>query len=69
MYYRIRHVTRFLYSQPVSESIMEVRLRPRSETQQQCLKFDLVVSPKVRVHQYRDYLGEHHPLFRPAGDA
>ncbi|MFN9085435.1 MAG: transglutaminase N-terminal domain-containing protein, partial [Acidobacteriota bacterium] len=57
MFYSIRHVTRFQYSSPVSESVMEVRMRPRSELQQQCLKFALHVTPRARVQFYRDYLG------------
>lgn len=57
MFYSIRHVTRFQYSAPVSESVMEVRMRPRSELQQQCLKFDLHVTPRARVQFHRDYLG------------
>ncbi len=31
MYYTIRHTTRFRYSAPINESIMEVRIQPRSE--------------------------------------
>ena len=62
MFYSIRHVTRFHYSSPVSESVMEVRMRPRSEFLQQCLKFELHVTPRARVQFYRDYLGNtvHH---------
>ncbi len=57
MFYSIRHVTRFQYSSPVSESVMEVRMRPRSALLQQCLKFELHVTPRARVLFYRDYLG------------
>ena len=31
MFYSIRHVTRFRYSSPVMESVMELRMQPRSE--------------------------------------
>ena len=31
MYYSIRHLTKFLYKTPVSESIMETRMHPRSD--------------------------------------
>jgi transglutaminase-like putative cysteine protease len=62
MYYSIRHVTRFHYSKPVSESVMEVRVQPRSEGPQHLLTFDLAVSPATRIHAYRDYAGNvvHH---------
>ena len=62
MYYSIRHLTRFDYSVPVSESVMEVRMRPRTEGHQRCFQFKLEVSPRARVFLYRDYLGNtiHH---------
>ncbi len=62
MFYAIRHLTRFRYSAPVSESLMEVRKQPRSEGPQGCLAFQLTVIPRARVFSYRDYLGNtiHH---------
>lgn len=41
---------------------MEVRKQPRTEGSQRSLSFDLLVSPKTRIMQYRDYLGNtvHH---------
>jgi transglutaminase-like putative cysteine protease len=62
MFYSIRHLTKFRYSSPVSESLMEVRMNPRSEGLQRCLSFSLSVAPRAQVHHYRDYLGNviHH---------
>jgi len=62
MFYSIRHFTKFRYSAPVSESIMELRMHPRSEGPQRCLSFELKVTPKTRLQSYRDYLGNviHH---------
>ncbi len=62
MFYSIRHLTKFRYSAPVSESIMELRMQPRSEGAQRCLSFDLNVTPRTRVQSYRDHLGNvvHH---------
>ncbi|QMV20273.1 transglutaminase family protein [Granulicella sp. 5B5] len=59
MYYSIRHLTKFLYKTPVSESIMETRMHPRSDAQQRCLTFQLSVSPRCRVFSYRDHLANH----------
>jgi transglutaminase-like putative cysteine protease len=59
MYYSVRHLTKFLYKTPVSESIMETRMHPRSDTMQRCLTFHLSVSPRCRVFSYRDHLGNH----------
>jgi transglutaminase-like putative cysteine protease len=56
MYYAVRHLTKFRYAWPVSESIMEVRMHPRTEGNQRCLMFHLSVSPRCRVFSYRDHL-------------
>ncbi len=62
MFYAIRHLTRFRYLTPVSESLMELRMHPRTEGGQRCLSFQLSVEPRTRVYEYRDYLGNtvHH---------
>src|SRR5271163_285202 len=62
MYYSIRHLTKFLYSNQVSESMMETRMHPRSDRNQRCLTFHLSVSPRCRVFSYRDHLANnvHH---------
>src|ERR1043166_7865802 len=62
MYYSIRHDTRFRYSKPITESVVEARMQPRSEGIQRCLSFELNVSPHVRIWSYRDYSGNtvHH---------
>ncbi len=62
MYYSIRHLTKFLYSNAVSESMMETRMHPRSDQNQRCLTFHLSVSPRCRVFSYRDHLANqiHH---------
>src|SRR5579862_6312133 len=62
MFYSIRHLTKFRYTTPVSESVMETRMHPRNEGTQRCLTFHLAVSPRCRVFSYRDYLGNnvHH---------
>lgn len=62
MHYSIRHITRFRYSSPISESIMELRMQPRSEHGQRCLDFRLQIVPPARVLSYHDYYGNavHH---------
>jgi transglutaminase-like putative cysteine protease len=62
MFYSVRHVTQFRYDSPVSESLMEVRMQPRTEGVQRCLSFQLSVDPRAQVFFYRDYLGNsvHH---------
>ena len=62
MYYTIRHVTRFRYDAPITESIMEVRIQPRSEGTQRCLDFRLNTSPRAQILNYRGENGNrvHH---------
>ena len=60
--YAIRHTTRFTYTSSVSESVMELRMRPATDGLQRCLQFEVEVSPRARVFAYRDFLGNwvHH---------
>ena len=62
MFYAIRHFTRYRYSRPVWQSVMEVRMHPRSEYMQRCFTFQLSVSPRARIFSYADHLGNlvHH---------
>jgi len=67
-FYSIRHLTRFRYSDPISESIMETRMHPRSDFHQHCLAFSLSVSPRCRVFSYRDHMGNNVQHFDIPGD-
>ncbi len=67
-FYSIRHLTRFRYTQPISESIMETRMHPRSDTHQHCLTFSLSVSPRCRVFSYRDHQGNNVQHFDIPGE-
>src|SRR5437667_4399545 len=62
MHYSIRHLTKFRYSAAISESVMEVRMQPRTEGGQHCIWFDLAVKPRTSLTSYRDHLGNliHH---------
>ena len=55
MRYTIRHVTRFNYETPISESVMEARMEPRSDGPQRCLHFALSTVPASRVMMYEDH--------------
>ena len=62
MYYAIRHFTRYRYSQFVWQSMMEVRMHPRSEGNQRCFIFQLSVNPRARIFSHTDSRGNlvHH---------
>jgi len=55
MRFTIRHVTRFTYESPITESVMEVRMQPRTDTLQRCLHFALLTNPASRVMTYQDH--------------
>lgn len=60
--FSVRHITTFLYEPAVRESVMELRLQPRSDARQRCLKFHLDVDPGATIMEYRDFMGNivHH---------
>ena len=76
MIYFIRHITRYRYSAPIRESIMEARMQPRSDGNQHCIDFRLDVTPKAKPTCYHDHLenavhhfdipGEHDQIFLQA---
>lgn len=62
MLYAVRHVTRYRYSRPVWQSVMEVRMHPRTDETQRCFTFQLSVNPRARIFGFTDHLGNqvHH---------
>jgi transglutaminase-like putative cysteine protease len=52
--YNIRHITRFIYEAPITESVMEARVQPRDDGAQRCLRFSLSTTPSSRVRMYQD---------------
>jgi transglutaminase-like putative cysteine protease len=62
MQYTIRHVTRFTYEAPISESVMEARMQPCTDGSQRCIRFGLSTTPPSRVKMYQDHDGNivHH---------
>jgi transglutaminase-like putative cysteine protease len=57
MFYSIRHVTRFRYATPVRESVMELRMQPRSEGPQALRSFQLNTNPRAQLYAYTDHFG------------
>jgi transglutaminase-like putative cysteine protease len=57
MFYSIRHITRFRYSAPVRESIMEIRMQPRSEGPQMLRSFQISTNPRSQLYAYTDHFG------------
>ena len=57
MVFRIRHSTRFVYEAPAYESHNEIRLRPIDDPGQRVLAFDMRVTPRASIFEFRDYFG------------
>ncbi|MGD0190995.1 MAG: transglutaminase family protein [Rhizomicrobium sp.] len=57
MFFAIRHITRFRYSAPVHESVMELRMQPRSEGPQTLRSFQIMTAPRAQLHAYTDHPG------------
>ncbi len=59
MILEIQHETRLEYSDPVTESITEVRMEPVSDADQSCRSFHLAVSPTAERFRFQDGFGNH----------
>ncbi|MBV9331981.1 MAG: transglutaminase family protein [Alphaproteobacteria bacterium] len=57
MFYSIRHITRFRYAAPVRETVMELRMQPRSEGPQMLRSFQIVTAPRAHLYAYTDHFG------------
>lgn len=70
MLFTIDHETTYRYPEKVHESYTVVHLQPRSDAHQYCTKFDLTISPRVRVFSYVDRFGNetHHFSVLPDHD-
>jgi transglutaminase-like putative cysteine protease len=55
----IVHGTRYRYTGPIAETVMEVRLRPMDGNGQRCLDFSLELSHGVKARSYVDGFGNH----------
>jgi transglutaminase-like putative cysteine protease len=57
MLFSISHRTKLNYSDPISESVMEVRAMPRTDERQVLRWFDIEATPSAKACQYIDWLG------------
>src|SRR4030088_977846 len=53
----IVHSTRYRYTGPIAETVMEVRLQPMDGTGQRCLDFQLELSHGLEARSYVDGYG------------
>lgn len=57
MQYLVRHLTRFVYTAPVCESVMELRMQPLELDRQRCLRFNVTTTQRSKIFAYRDHYG------------
>ena len=55
----ITHSTRYRYSGPIAETVMELRLQPMDGPGQKCLDFKLELSHGIKPRTYMDGYGNH----------
>lgn len=63
MLLRIHHETKLAYSNPVSETVFELRMAPPSNDDQTSMGYHLKISPQAPVTSYRDGFGNRVDLF------
>jgi transglutaminase-like putative cysteine protease len=57
MLLKLTHQTELTYSEPISETVMELRMAPRQEQDQHRLSFALAIGPAASAASYFDWLG------------
>ena len=63
MLLRVQHETKLSYSEPVSETVFDVRMAPPSDEDQTNLGYRLRIVPSAPVTIYRDGFGNRVDLF------
>ena len=57
MLLEIRHLTQYLYSTPVHESVMDLWAQPQKSHRQRLISFELEVEPAAQLFSYADAYG------------
>ncbi|GAA3322769.1 hypothetical protein GCM10020331_043970 [Ectobacillus funiculus] len=54
---QVSHLTKYVYREPVIDSVNEVRLTPKTEDCQTCCDHSISIQPFVSLFPYTDYFG------------
>jgi len=57
MYCAITHLTKFTYSDPITDSFMKLYMQPHSGQNQRCVQFGITISPDAQPRRHKDHLG------------
>ncbi len=64
MIYRIRHITRYAYDNPVSQCYNKAHLLPRNTPSQRCLDTRISIAPQANwLREHTDYFGNRYCYF------
>lgn len=64
MIYRIRHITRYAYDNPVSQCFNKAHLLPRNTASQRCLDSRISIAPQANwLQEHTDYFGNRYCYF------
>jgi transglutaminase-like putative cysteine protease len=55
--FKIHHITKYHYEQPIVESVNEIRIFPYQSADQEVLQHDLIITSQPNVHVFKDYWG------------
>lgn len=53
----IMHTTKYMYDTPVTDSVNEIRLTPRTNYRQACYHQSIAIEPNAPLYTYEDYFG------------
>lgn len=54
---QINHTTRYTYPEPVTDSVNEIRLTPRTNYRQSCYHHEVEIFPPANLLTYEDFFG------------
>ena len=57
MLFSIRYVTEYRYSEPVTDNLNALRVRPATTATQRCDEFHVRIDPETRLGRHSDYFG------------
>ncbi len=61
--FKIQHITRYEYDEPVRESVNEIRILPYQCAEQEMLQQTLIITGQPPVHTFADYWGNNTGTF------
>ena len=61
--FSIHHITRYEYSQPVKESLNQIKIHPLICTSQEILQHDVIINHQTDLHLFTDYWGNRTGIF------